>query len=298
MSLPNSSWPAPSSSSTKPASGSVSASQNDGQHNRMMMKKTTTTSEALIEATLATNPQEHLTDVRIGLGYTAIQLSSGHCGLACLLRHKLDQDTCSLLDHAGTLTGMKASHAVPLLRTPNVVTASVGLATINALAAKHLPPPPSDDPPLSDLLHLTPDDRIAMIGHIEPIIQHIKPRVTHLWVFDEAKTHMPGIIPLHRQPELLPQCTVAILSATSILNHTIDALFAMTTQAREICLMGPSTPLIPAVFQPRGVTLLAGRQITNASKLLQVVSEAGGTRRFKKITKKVNIVLTPEPKKT
>jgi hypothetical protein len=37
--------------------------------------------------------------------------------------------------------------------------------------------------------------------------------------------------------------------------------------------------------------VLAGRQIVEADKLLQIVSEAGGTRSFGKVTKKVNIVL-------
>jgi hypothetical protein len=37
--------------------------------------------------------------------------------------------------------------------------------------------------------------------------------------------------------------------------------------------------------------MLAGRQILEADKLLQIVSEAGGTRSFGKVTKKINIML-------
>jgi uncharacterized protein (DUF4213/DUF364 family) len=55
--------------------------------------------------------------------------------------------------------------------------------------------------------------------------------------------------------------------------------------------MGPSTPLLPEFFYARGVTLLAGRRITDADAILRIVSETGGTKRFGKVSKKVNIVL-------
>jgi hypothetical protein len=76
-----------------------------------------------------------------------------------------------------------------------------------------------------------------------------------------------------------------------LLNHTFDGLLALASRAREICVMGPSTPLLPEFFCARGVTLLAGRQITDADAILRIVSEAGGTKRFGKVSKKVHIVL-------
>ena len=80
--------------------------------------------DELIEHVLSWKASERVADVRIGLGYTAVKLSSGKCGMACMLRHRLAHDSCSLLSQAGTLIETKASHLVPLLASQSVVEAS------------------------------------------------------------------------------------------------------------------------------------------------------------------------------
>jgi len=68
-------------------------------------------------------------------------------------------------------------------------------------------------------------------------------------------------------------------------------LAELSARAREICVMGASTPLAADVFRPRGVTLLSGRRFTDPGRLLRVVGEAGGTKSFGPISLKVNIPL-------
>jgi hypothetical protein len=43
-------------------------------------------------------------DVRVGLGYTAIQLNDGNCGLAYTFRNDVSEG-CSVIKSAGTLVG-------------------------------------------------------------------------------------------------------------------------------------------------------------------------------------------------
>jgi uncharacterized protein (DUF4213/DUF364 family) len=243
----------------------------------------------LVEYTLSLENREDVTDVRIGLGYTAVKLGSGKCGVACVLRHRLDSGGCSLLSQAGTLSGQEVSQLIPLTRSSNVVEASVGLAAINALAEQGREPSSQQD--LMELLQITEKDRVGMIGCIEPLVRRIRQRTDTLFVFDEAKSEMEGLVETHEIPTILPQCHVVLLSATTLVNKTFDALMEMSSQAREICLLGPSTPLFSEFFQTRGITVLAGRQILDANTLLQIVSEAGGTRSFGEVTRKVNIVL-------
>lgn len=243
----------------------------------------------LVEYTLSLNIREDVTDVRIGLGYTAVKLSSGKCGVACVLRHRLDSGGCSLLSQAGTLSEQDVSQLIPLARSSNILETSVGLAAINALAEQGEENLSQQD--LIDLLQITEQDRVGMIGWIEPLVRKIRQRTDTLFVFDEAKSEMEGLAETHEIPAILPQCDVVLLSATTLVNKTFDALMEISSQAREICLLGPSTPLFPEFFKTRGITVLAGRQIVEADKLLQIVSEAGGTRSFGKVTKKVNIVL-------
>ena len=246
--------------------------------------------EELIESALTWNSQERVVDIRVGLGYTAVKLESGKSGVACMLRHRLGKGTCSLLPQAGTLAGIEVRQAISLFGSQNVVEASIGLATLNALIDWTEEATSSKDE-LVELLHINQRDRVGMVGHIAPVVNSIRQYANDCVVFDEGKLGQEGITATTQQSEILPQCNVVILSATSLLNHTFDALLTLASGAREICVMGPSTPLLPDVFRARGVTLLAGRQITDANQLLRIVSEAGGTKRFGNVTKKVNIVL-------
>jgi uncharacterized protein (DUF4213/DUF364 family) len=247
------------------------------------------TIDDLVEYTLSLDSKEEAVDVRIGLGYTAVKLSSGKCGVACVLRHRLDSGGCSLLSQAGTLSGQEVSQLIPLTCSSNVVEASVGLAAINALAEQGGENSSQQD--LIDLLQITEKDQVGMIGCIEPLVRRIRQRTDNLFVFDEAKSELADITETRVIPTILPRCDVVLLSATTLVNKTFDALMRRSSQAREICLLGPSTPLFPEFFRIRGITMLAGRQILEADKLLQIVSEAGGTRSFGKVTKKINIML-------
>ena len=71
-----------------------------------------------------------------------------------------------------------------------------------------------------------------------------------------------------------------LLSATTIANRTLDSLLDCAKHAREVALIGPSTPMVAEVFAAHGVTLLSGVQVVDADRLLRIVSEGGGTRRF------------------
>lgn len=251
------------------------------------------TIEALVEHGVSASAGERIADVRIGLGYTAVRLESGKTGVAGMLRHLLDKAGCSILPYAGTLAGREARAVVPLLRSKSIVEASVGLAALNALAQREWPAGASSEDVL-ELLRIGPKDRVGMVGDMAPVLERIRPIADRCVVFDDGRPGEEGITETSLQQELLPKCDVVILTATSLLNGTFDGLVALSKQAREICVMGPSTPLIPEVFGERGVTLLSGRCFTDPDRLMRVVSEAGGTRSFREISFKVNLSLKNE----
>ena len=91
---------------------------------------------------------------------------------------------------------------------------------------------------------------------------------------------------------LLPQCQVALLTSTAIINQTADHLLALAGGCREIIFLGASTPLIPEVFEGTGVTLLSGVTVLAPEAILQIVSEGGGMRFFKSSIEKVNLPLS------
>ena len=250
--------------------------------------------EALIENGLSLAGGERVAEVRVGLGYTAVTLESGKAGVGAMLRYLLDADGCSILPYPGTLGGRDAAELVPLLRSPGIVEPSIGLATVNALFQPEGMAGVSTGDPV-DLLGIRPKDRVAMVGYMAPVVERIRRAAAECIVFDDGRAGEEGITETRLEEDLLPGCDVVVLSATSLLNKTFDRLVELSAGAREICVMGASTPLAPDVFRPRGVTLLSGRRFTDPGRLLRVVGEAGGRKSLAPISLKVNIPLNIFP---
>jgi len=227
-------------------------------------------------------------DIRVGLGYTAVQLDDGRCGLAYTFRDEA-QEGCCVIREAGTLTGRRASDLAEWARSPDPVTSAAGLATLNALTDA---PPSATEADLLTELQVTSKDIVGMVGYFGPLAGPLRSRGKALHVFERRPSAEPGMLPEAAAPELLPQCHVVILSATTLLNRTLDDLLAHCPNAREVAILGPSTPWLPPVFAERGVTLLSGVYVVQPERVLRVVSEGGGTRQFGRAVRKVTLRLS------
>ena len=74
-----------------------------------------------------------------------------------------------------------------------------------------------------------------------------------------------------------------VLRTFYLLHHgdiegTLGGILEATGEAREVVILGPSTPYIPAAFLGTPVTLLAGSVVLDLGKARRVISEGGGTR--------------------
>jgi uncharacterized protein len=230
--------------------------------------------------------QQHVTtDIRIGLGYTAVRLENGSCGLAYTL-HEKEYESCCVIPDAGKLAGRKASELIPWMQSPDVTACAVGLATLNAI----LPTPAAAvESDILDLLPVGPEDTVGMIGYFGPLVEPIKKRARALHIFERKPEPEYGILPESATQELLPKCQVVVMSATTLLNHTIDGLLELSKKAREIAVLGPSTPFISEIFSRHGVTILSGLQVMDPAQVLLIVSEGGGTRQFLRATRKLSL---------
>lgn len=224
-------------------------------------------------------------DVRIGLGYTAVRLDDGRCGLAFTL-HEEAYESCCVVPEAGTLTGRSAMELAGYIQSPDTTACAVGLASINAIID---PPEAAVESDILDLLPIAPGDSVGMIGYFGPLVDPIKRQAKALHIFERRPIPDLGVLPDTAAGEILPACQVVILSATTLLNHTIDSLLDYCRSAREIALLGPSTPFLPEVFGRRGVTMLSGLQVVDAPQVLRIVSEGGGTRQFGRAVRKLSL---------
>lgn len=217
-------------------------------------------------------------DVRIGLGYTAVQVNGGEVGLAYTFRKETGH-TCTALKIAGELSGTQAAHLVSYIKERDVISSAVGLATLNALFQKRMPASLGED--FFPLIGLKAGDLVGMVGYFAPIIPIIRKSNSKLIIFEKNIKRGEGLYGPKEIPAKLPDCSVVILSATTLINHTFEGIVSHVKRAREVVLLGPSTPMIPDIMGTYGITILAGMRIVKPAMVLRIVSEGGGTQRLR-----------------
>jgi len=242
-------------------------------------------SDEILEQLRVPAAGHYAADIRIGLGYTAVRLNDGRCGLAFTL-HEEEYESCCVVPEAGTLTGRSVLELAEYIKSPDTTACAIGLAAINAVID---PPAAAVESDILDLLPIKPDDSVGMIGYFGPLVDPIKRQAKTLHIFERRPLPELEVLPDTAAGEVLPNCQVVILSATTLMNHTIDSLLDSCRSAREIAILGPSTPFLPNVFGRRGVTMLSGLQVVDAPQILRIVSEGGGTRQFGSAVRKLSL---------
>ena len=225
--------------------------------------------------------------------FCSVILDDGGVGLANLCPDVCGKPSRSVSDRLPR-PSTPAADALATLAPP--VRSAIGLATANALANRFprsggLSDEASIRGDLLEVLELKPDDHVGMVGCFYPLVEGIRRRVRRLSIFERGQRLSSDFLPEGQAAELLPRCSVALITATTLINGTIDELLAAAANCREVVLLGPSTPFVPEVFakSPSRVTLLAGVVVTNPEELLRTVARDGGTRDFKTSAVKVNV---------
>ena len=230
-------------------------------------------------------------EVRVGLGYVAVALDNKCTGLAAVLRQDLEF-YCGVLAKAGTLSGRPASDLLSyLVNGRNALERALGLATANAFLSTEAPHEESDT---MALMSLSSNDHAVMIGLFRPLVPRIKQTGAKLTVLEEQKNralpHIP-VLSFKSRGDMFKSCTVAIITATSILNNTLETILNDLENPRWVSILGPSTPVCRDIFAGTPVTHLGGSVVLDRPKVMQIVSEGGGTPLLRPYLRFVNLVL-------
>jgi len=211
-----------------------------------------------------------VSDVCLGLGYTAVQLSDGECGACFTFRNELGPK-CGVINGAGNLIGLPATELLEMSMSTNLAEASLGVATINAILGRDF----TAGSNAIDEMDIRPGDTVGLIGNFVPIVKCLRDKVDKLYVFERQMTD-PGLLPDWSEDIYLPECDVVIITGVTFINKTIDHILEMSRNAKEIVLMGPSVCMEPEVLAKYGVTVLAGSRVSDAKKLMLTVAQGGG----------------------
>jgi uncharacterized protein len=227
-------------------------------------------------------------EVRIGLHYTMVQLEDGWSGMALTW---LDGKggCCEEPQDYKPLSGRPASELLSFLSLSDRSKRSLGFACANALSNRTDPNRLSGD--VLDALDLKKEDHVGMIGHFVPMVDNLRTRVGALTIFERVEKQEGEILPSAEAREILPRCQVVLITATALINDTLDDLLPFTQGCREVVVLGPSTPMWTQAFAGTPVTMLSGVVISEPAPVLKAISEGGGMRAFGPFIQKVNLRL-------
>lgn len=240
-----------------------------------------------------------------GARFCAVVLDDGGAGVANLCPEVCGRPSRYVSDMLPR-RGTPAAEALATLASPEH--SAVGLATANALANRFTEEAngprgnsawrsigrwrrASIGSDLLDVLELRPDDHVGMVGCFSPMLDRIRRSAARLSIFERGPRLTSDLLPEDQAADVLPECSVALITATTVINGTLDELLSAAQDCREVVLLGPSTPLAPEVFSTVSgrITLLAGVVVTSPEQLLRTVTRDGGTRDFKASVVKMNV---------
>ncbi|MBN1472459.1 MAG: DUF364 domain-containing protein [Syntrophaceae bacterium] len=227
-------------------------------------------------------------DLRIGLSYVGIKLDNEAAGLAAVLPSSAVRG-CTVLKEAGTYTGSPVVEALKyLVDGKNALHRAIGMATANALVF----PTQGDveDREATTYLNLQPGEKVAMVGLFSPLVERIRSSGAALTIVEKNPERLDLLSPEDKE-KALKDCDVAIITATTLLNNTFEETIDLLGSPRSVVLMGPSTPLIPEIFHDTPVTHLGGAAVVDSAKVLQIISEGGGTPALRPYLRFVNLLL-------
>jgi len=219
-------------------------------------------------------------DLVIGVSLIACELDCGDVGISYVLRDELPNG-CSVFPYAQQAINRPAQEVAQWsLSGGDDLQRGIASAVLAAASrGQDIPDEDRNGPPFG--LDVTHKDTVGMVGLIAPVAERLKNMAGRVIVFDKGLSLHGGdsmISDEKLKPRLLPECDVVILSGTTTTNGSVDSLLEMCKGARDVVLVGPSTPMFPAGWAGTRVTRLAGSWWMNEHKneIFRLVSLACG----------------------
>jgi len=205
---------------------------------------------------------EPVKDVRVGLNWTCVL--SKNLGVA--MTYKIGWE----IKDAGRLDEMTTGELAELLKSWNLVEASVGLASINSTIDVKTEKTGNG---LEIGLKMSKGKRVIMIGKF-PGYTRFKGIAKEFYVLELNPNLIDlndGILPSTASEELLERSDIVIMTATTIINKSVDRLLELAKNVFVI-MVGPSTPMIEELLD-FGIDVLAGLKVINPYSLMKKISQ-------------------------
>lgn len=221
--------------------------------------------------------------VAVGLFYAGVALRTSHGlhgGVAYVFRAS---SSCSPIDGAGSLHELDPLDLAALSLSANLVEASIGVATLNALSQAIMERDPSYTPVTLDVADIVNEgENVVMVGYMEPVLKKLLDKKCKVVVSEIAKVDnaIVPVVPPSEAESHLKKADVVVITGSTLVNKTIDEFLELDLKARVVAVAGPTASILPDVLFDRGATAVMGVTITDPKEMLQVVSQGGGTKQL------------------
>lgn len=214
-------------------------------------------------------------DIQVGIHWTVV--ISKYCGLASTLCEPPPHHSNQVHD-VGRLHEKTASDLVRMVLSDRLLEASIGMAAINSLI--EIDEQQCEPINAFDIIAEKGGNKnIGIIGHF-PFIPKLKKEAHQLWVFE--KRMQEGDLPEAEIENLLPECDVIGISATTLINHTFEKILNICRTDAFKVMLGASTPMLPLLFD-YGLDILSGCKVIDAESTFITVSQGATFKQIKGI---------------
>jgi len=209
--------------------------------------------------------------VRIGLHWTVIE--SRFVGMA----HTYKTSRKVEIAESGRLSGKSALELARRALSWEPLEASVGLAALNSLLDVGTLDAEMSETNVGTWIKEQAEGKVVTVIGRFPFTDEIIR--TARKVYRLEMDPVAGELPAAACERVLPLSDINVITATAIINHTIDRLLDLGRGGVNVVL-GPSTPLHPLLFE-HGADVLAGVVVDDTDALAKSVVE--GTKTFKRL---------------
>jgi hypothetical protein len=211
--------------------------------------------------------------VLVGAHWTVV--CTRHCGMAATLMSPHPHGHEQVRD-AGDLLQKSARELAELSRSEELLEASIGVAAINSLL--EVDESRAVEINASEvLISRGRGKNVALVGHF-PFIPQLRQSAGNLWVIEQRPAE--DEYPAEAASDLLPHADIIAITASALVNHTLDGLLPLCPKQATVMILGPSTPLSSVLFD-HGATIISGTRVVDEAAVLRTVGQGASFRQVK-----------------
>jgi uncharacterized protein (DUF4213/DUF364 family) len=226
-------------------------------------------------------------EIHLGLGYTAVTLTDGRCGLCCTLMG--NSNSCMVNKNPGEFEKQNALLLLQEIQSEKPLDRTMAIALVNALNATYAANCSDDPKTLEEDLHLAKGSKVAMVGYFDPIVRLLAKDGIEVVAYDIGKK-------IGSEKEFYcwakSHADALILTATSLITNSTESVFEhLEGKKIPTVLLGPSTIMRPEIYQGLPVTMLGGTVPVDIPNTLKAIRNGRGTPILHKYARTVRLLL-------